>query len=161
MRLPFVPFMLAAALVAIPAFADTITHKVAKISIDVPDNWKSSKDGDVITLTDKHEDVGISFVVVDTGSIRSAKKAAKIALKDTVKGMTFKEEKDVEINGMKGEAVDGDGTLDGKNIDFMAMVLDTPNDDKDLVVIALAEDEKLARHEKEVEHVFKHLKPLK
>ncbi|MFI5297188.1 MAG: hypothetical protein ACHREM_03745 [Polyangiales bacterium] len=160
-RLPFASLLLAATLVAIPALADTITHKVAMISIDVPDNWKSEKDGDLITLTDKHEDVAVAFIVVDSGAVKSPTKAAKRALKDKIKNLTFKDEEKVDINGMEGHAVTGDGTMDGKDMDLAVLVLDTPNEDKDLVIIALAEDAKLAKHMKEVQHIFKHLKPMK
>ncbi|GAC1539170.1 MAG: hypothetical protein NVS3B10_30000 [Polyangiales bacterium] len=80
-------------------------------------------------------------------------------LAKTIKKLTWKKEEKVDINGMKGIMLDGDGELAGKNIDLAVLVLDTPSKDKDLFVIAVAEDAKLAAHKDEIRFVFKHLQP--
>jgi hypothetical protein len=161
MRKLFASFFLAASLIAVPALAETLTHKVAKVSIGVPANWHSSKDGDVLTLSDKNDDVAASFVVVDSGSIKKAAKAAGKELAKKIKDLKLGKEEKININGMEGVMVDGDGRLNGKDIDLAIIVIDTPNDDKDLMIIALGEDEKIAKHKKEIKYLFDHIEPLK
>jgi hypothetical protein len=163
MRTVVTGLVLAAALTATPAFAETITHKAAKISIDVPENWHSSTDngGDVITLADKNENVAVTFAIVDAGAVKTAAKAAKHMLEKKIDKLTLTEPKDVSFNGMSGVGVQGDGFLNGVNIDLAIIVLDTPSDDHDLIIIALGEDAKLAKHMDEVKYIFNHLRPKK
>ena len=143
------------------AAADTITMKRARVTIEVPDNWKSSKNGDQVDLSDKHDDVAITFLAVDAGAVKSATKAVGRELGKKIDKLTFTNEQKVSFNGMDGVSVDGDGFLNGVNIDLSIVVLDTPSDDKDLLIIAIGEDAKLARHKDEVVYVFKHLHPTK
>jgi hypothetical protein len=159
MRSVLTGLVLATVLAATPAFADTITHRAAKISIDVPDKWHSSTDGDVITLADKHEDCAVTFAVVDAGMVKQGVKAAKHQLEKTIDKLTLSEPSSVEFNGMEGIMVSGDGFLNGTNIDLAIVVLDTPSDEHDLIVIALGEDAKLARHMDEIKYIFNHLRP--
>lgn len=155
------PFVLAAVLVAAPAFAETITHDVAQVSIGVPKGWKVKKNGQALTLADAKEDAAVAFAVVDSDDLKHAAKRMEKHLAAKVKGLKWTKEEKVTINGMKGVALDGDGTIDGKNVDLAVVVLDTPNPDKDLFVIAVAEDEMLAKHREEIKFVFKNLKPSK
>ena len=151
--------VVATALASSAAFADKITFKRAHVTIDVPDNWSSTSNGDQITLTDKHEDVGIAFGVIDAGAVHDATKAARQNLRASVEDLTFSKPEPIEINGMSGFMFTGDGMKDGVNIDLAVLVLDTPADDRDLMVIALGEDAKLARHEDEIQHIFRNLRP--
>jgi hypothetical protein len=151
--------LVTASTLASPAFADTITHKRARITIDVPEDWKSSTDGDMITLADRKDDVAITFVVVDSGSIKAATRAAKKELGKRIRNLTFTDEKEITVNGMSGVGFAGDGFLGDTNIDLLLLALDTPADDKDLLVIAIGEDAKIARRKKEVQWVFEHLRP--
>lgn len=154
-----VAIVLALGLFATPAVADTITHRLAKITIDVPDNWKSSTNGDVINLADQHENVAVSFGVVDVGSVHHATKIAVSTLADKIKHLSFKAEQPVSFNGLAGYAISGDGTVDGKDVSLMVAVLDTPSDEKDLLIIAIGEDVKLEKHKDEVLYIFSHLRP--
>jgi hypothetical protein len=156
MRSILIGTVLATALVGTAA-ADSITMKKAKVTIDVPDNWKSSKNGDEVDLSDKHDDVAISFVTVDAGAINAATKAVGKSLGSKIDKLTFKKEEKVSFGGMKGISISGDGFLHGVNIDLAVVVLDTPADDKDLVIIAIGEDAKLAKHMDEIVHVFQNL----
>ena len=161
MRKVFGSIVLAIALVVAPAFAETITHDVAQVSIGVPKGWKSKKDGEALTLMDKSEDTAVAFAVVDAGDLKDAAKRLDKHLQKKIKNLKWTKEEKANINGMKGVALDGDGMLDGKDVDLAVLVLDTPNPDKDLFVIAIAEDDVLDDHIDEVKFVFKNLKPLK
>jgi hypothetical protein len=151
---------LATTFVAAPAMAETITNKSMQITVDVPDNWKSSTDKDQITLSDQHENVAVTMVGVDAGAVKTATKAARHALEKKIDNLTFTKEETININGMTGIGFQGDGLLGGVNIDLMVLVVDTPNDDKDLMIIAIGEDAKIAKHKDEVSYIFRHLKPI-
>jgi hypothetical protein len=157
--LPSALVLASATLIASPAFADSITHKRAKITIEVPDDWKSSTNGDQIDLSDADGDVAITFLVVDSGSTHKATKAARKELAKRVKKLSFDKEEEVEVNGMNGIAVKGDGFLGDINVDILLVVLDTPADDRDLLAIAIGNDANLDKHKQEVEWVFSHLHP--
>jgi len=151
----------AATLFAIPALAETLTHRVARVTIDVPKGWHSSTDGDVLKLADKDEDVATAFMVIDSGAIGQAAKRAGKELERRIKQIKVTKEEKITVNGMPGAVVEGDGRLEGTDIDWAVLVLDTPNDDKDLLMIAIGEDAKLARHKGEVRYVIEHIQPLK
>jgi hypothetical protein len=159
MRTLIAGLVLVTATVAAPAYADQITHKRARITIDVPENWKSSTSGDLIQLSDQNDEVAITFVAVETGSKKAAARIAKAELKKKIRNLTFTDPSDVTINGMPGVAFGGDGYLGDTNIDILLLALDTPSDEKDLLVIAIGADEKIAAHKREVTWVFEHLRP--
>lgn len=161
MRKVIGPLALALALVAAPALAETFTHKVAKVTFEIPDNWKSKGDGDSLTVMDKKEDTAVAFVLVDSEDLKTASKRLDKNLSKKIKNLTWKKEEKVNINGMKGIALEGDGESEGKNIDLAVIVLDTPNPDKDLFVIAIAEDAVLAQHKAEIKGIFNSIKPMK
>jgi hypothetical protein len=149
----------ATALIATPAMADTIAFKAARVNIDVPDGWKSSTDTNVITVSDRHEDVAISFTAVDAGAVKQSAKYLRKMLANRIDKLTLTDPQSVTVNGMAGVALSGDGFLNGVNIDLAIIVLDTPSDTNDLIVFALGEDAKLARHADEVQQIFHRLRP--
>ncbi len=148
------------AVFATTAAADRVTFKAARVSIEVPDNWKSETDGDQIKLADKHEDVAMMFAAVDAGSIKQAKKALKHQLEKMIDNLTLSEPTTTKINGMDAVIISGDGFLNKVNIDLAIIIMDTPSDTNDLLVFAVGEDAKLAHHKDEVTSIFPHLKPL-
>jgi predicted Zn-dependent protease len=161
MRKVLVSLFAAAMLVVAPAFAETITHDVAQVSIGVPEGWKVKKDGQALTLMDKKEDTAVAFAVVDAEDLKAAAKRVEKSLEKKVKKLKWEKEEKVTINGMKGVMLEGDGRIDDKDVDLAVLVLDTPNPDKDLFVIAIAEDAVLEKHKDEIKFVFKNLKPKK
>ena len=142
MRSFFLPSIAALVLITAPALAETLTDSVARVSVAVPAGWKSQTKGSSLVLMDQAEDVAAAFVVVDAGAIKGATKAATDSL-----------------SGKISNIVEGDGRLQGKDIDWAIFILDTPNDAKDLMVISIAEDAKLARHKAELRFLFNHIKP--
>ncbi len=162
MRCTLKSIAIATVLVAAPALAgETITNQSARVSVTVPDGWKHKANGESLTLMDKKEDTAVAFTLVETGDLSQASKRMGKYLETKVQQLTWTKEEKVEINGMKGVVLDGDGRLDGKNIDLAVLILDTPNPDKDLLVLAIAEDAVLAKHIGEIRSVFRNLKPLR
>jgi hypothetical protein len=149
----------AAFLFAVPAFAETLTHPVAKVKVEVPADWKTAIHGNTLKLTDKSGDITATFVVVDAGAAANSKQAAEKSLKAKIKQLKTTKEEKVTINGMGGSVVEGDGRLAGKDIDWAVFVLDTPNDEKDLLIVTVAEDAKLAAHKAELRALFERIQP--
>jgi hypothetical protein len=150
---------LATALVATPAAADTISFKAAKVLISVPDNWHSSTEGDTVKLGDKHDDIAVVFAAVEAGAVKQATKYVKRQLDKMIDKLTLTDPQKFSVNGMDGFIVSGDGFLNGVNIDLAIVVLDTPSDTNDMIVFAVGEDAKLAKHKDEVMQVFQKLRP--
>ena len=159
MRRFVVPSITAFVLFAAPALAETLTDSAARVSVDVPAAWKSKVNGTELVVMDQAEDVAAAFVVVPAGAIRGATKAATDALAGKISNIKDVKEEKVTVNGMPGAIVEGDGRLQGKDIDWAICVLDTPNDAKDLMIISIAEDAKLAQHKGELRYLFNHIKP--
>ena len=159
MRKLFGSVLAAVVLVVTPVLAETITNDVAKVTISVPKGWKTQKDGEAITLMDKEEDTAVAFAVVDAADLKLAGKRLEKYLAKKVKKLTWEKEEKVTINGMKGIALEGDGRIEGKDVDLAVLVLDTPNPDKDLFVIGIAEDDVLEQHKDEIKFIFKNIKP--
>jgi len=154
-----------AALVVNPVFADTITHKSARVSITVPSGWIYSSKNDTITLqagsetTDEGDDVFMSFTSVPDRSIKDAVKLAASALGDKVSKLTWEDPKEVTIHGMKGVLFKGDGWIGKMNIDLALLALDTPSKENDLLVIAFGADAAVARHSGEIDTIFNSITP--
>lgn len=163
MRKLLFPVALVAALVAMPAAADndTITNKAAQVQIKVPAGWKSKGDGEDLVLYDASKDTAIEFDLVDADDLKTASKRLGKNLASKVDGLTWTKEEKVDVNGMKGVALVGDGSIKKTNVDLAVLILDTPNPDKDLIAVAIAEDAKLAKHKKEINYVFDHISPMK
>ena len=161
MRKTVIPFLLAFACVAAPAFAKTMTSSSAKVSFDEPKGWHHKGDGDAITILDKDEDVAIAFMSVGDHAVEKATEELGKQLKNSVQNLKWEPEKKTEINGMKGISVAGDGMVDGKSVDLVVLVLDTPSPDHDLIVLAIGEDARIAKHGDEIKAVFKSIKPVK
>jgi hypothetical protein len=151
--------LLVVALAAAPAFAGITTYPAAKVSIEAPAGWTTTIKGDQVTVAPAGGDVAASFVVVPAGAIDAASRAAGRSLANIITNMTVQDDQKTTVNGMKAEFVGGDGRLNGTNIDWMVAVFDTPATDKDLMVIVIAEDAKLAVRKPEVRYLFQHIRP--
>jgi hypothetical protein len=161
MRKFILPFVLAFATITGTALAETLTSESAKVKFDEPKGWHHRGDGDVITIMDKEEDVAIAFMSVPDGAVVKATEALEKQLSKTVSSLKWEKEEKVKVNGMEGVSVSGDGQIDGKSVDILVLVLNTPSPDHDLIVLAMGEDARLAKHKAEVKGVFKSLKPVK
>ena len=159
MRSFVLPSIAALVLFAVPALAETLTDSEARVSVDVPAGWKTQTKGSSLVVMDQPEDVAAAFIVVNAGAIRGATKAATDALSGKITNIKDVKEEKVTINGMPGAIVEGDGRLQGKDIDWAICILDTPNDAKDLMILSIAEDAKLAAHKSELRYLFNHIKP--
>jgi hypothetical protein len=155
-----IPLLLIAALVT-PAYANRVIHSAAKISIEIPNTWDAEYKNDTIVIQDKNDEVEILFMAVDDAVIKEAVKAVTKNLEKKVKGLKLGKPTTKTINGMTAIIFEGDGMVGDINVDIAIVVVDAPPKDKDLLVIAVAEDAKLAKHKKNILAVFNSLQPAK
>ncbi len=135
-------------------------HKEAGVSITVPKGWKSELDGKVFTVMTAQEDVAAAFTVVEEDSLGEASKAVGKSLGEKIQELKFGKEDKIDVNGMKGVAIDGDGKMNGVSVSLMIVVLDTPVPGKAMMIIAIAEDAKLAAHKDELKFLFQNIRPI-
>jgi predicted Zn-dependent protease len=155
----FVSTLATIGLLAVPALAETITHAASKVTIDVPAGWKY-KTGKTLVMEDANGDTAAAFAVVPAGAVDQASAAAGRQLASTIQNIKVIDDEKVNINGMRGEIVGGDGRLKGTDIDFLVAVIDTPSTTNDLMIVVIAEDAKLAAHKPEIRWLFEHIKPM-
>ena len=138
---------------------ETLEHGVAHITIELPAGWTSKKDGDSLTVGDAAGDVAVAFIVIPVGSVKEAANSLADNLGKNVKNLKLGDADDIDINGMQGKVIEGDGSIDDTNVDILVALVDTPSEEKDLMILAIAEDAKLARHKDEIRYLFKHVRP--
>jgi hypothetical protein len=159
-RFTLIPLLLIAAL-ASPAYANRVIHSASKISIEIPVGWDAEYKNDTIVIQDKNDEVEMLFMAVDDAMIKEAIKAVTANLEKKIKKLKLGSPTTKKINGMTAIVIEGDGFVGDTNVDLAIMVVDAPPKDKDLLVIALAEDAKLAKHKKNILAVFNSLQPQK
>ena len=148
-------------LVTASAFAGTKTHKSAKVSFWLPDEWKVVEEkANLIAVTDKKEEVGLLFMVARAKDMKSVANEIDKVLADTAEDIETQPAENVTINGMDGSLVDATGTVDGKPVGISVLVIKTPAK-KFLMVLGMVQSDKLARHEANLERIFQSLKPLR
>jgi hypothetical protein len=138
---------------------ETLVHGTAHITIELPSGWTSKKEGDSLTVSDPQGEVVVAFMVIPVGAVKEAANALGENLGKNVKDLKLGEGEEIDINGMRGKFIEGDGSIDGTSVDILVALIDTPSNEKDLMILAIAEDATLARHKAEVRFLFKHVKP--
>ena len=101
--------------------------------------------------------VAVNFIILKAEELDAAMAEVDKSLAADVKNLKMGEPKDEEINGMKGRYIDG--TADGLEV-YMG-VIDTPVANTTLFINAFAAPEALKKYEKELEYIFKNIKPVK
>jgi DNA-binding protein YbaB len=144
-----------------PAFAGRVNHRSTKTSVQIPAEWDADFKDDSIVMQDKNDEVEIMLIGVDDAVIKDAVNNVKKALASKIDGLSFGKPSTKKINGMTAITIEGDGKLKGVNVDVAVVVIDAPVRDKDLLVIAVAEDAKLAKHKRNILAVFDSIRPEK
>lgn len=158
-----VSFVVTALVIALvqPAWGGRVVHRSSQISIEIPPDWESEFDGDVISMQDHKDEVEIVFMAVDDAAIKEAIKAMTGVLESKINKLKLGKPSERKINGMQAFVIQGDGYLGSTNVDVAIVIVDAPPRDKDLVAVAIAEDAKLAKHKANIDKVFNSLRPAK
>ena len=148
----------AAALLAVPAFADTITYDAAGVQIDAPAGWTVTKSADGISLDAPGKDVSIVFMHIPGKTPEKAIAAVEAELDKAVGKVAWGEKPTKEkLNGMDAEIWAGTAK-DGK-LQVEAAYLDTPNDQV-LGVYWFDTPESETKYKKDTDQIIQGIKPI-
>src|SRR5438874_909970 len=142
-----------------PASADVIPNKTAGVSVDIPKDWKKTGSGDSMAASDPKEEAVLMFIVSDGNDMKKAGDELDARLAKTMTDIKWGPQKQVEMNGMKGVALRGTGTINKKPVKLGALVVVTPTK-KGLFVVGAVQADKEAAHEKELDAIVSSIKPL-
>lgn len=142
------------------AFADTKVHPSGGVSIDVPESWSSSVDGDVLVIQADDDTVGLMLAVLDAGDLDAALDAVDEEIGKHVTGLELGEPEKSEINGMAALLVDGKGKANGADVEVGVAIVEAPSG-KVVLLFGMAASESLAKHEAAVAGIIGSIKPAK
>jgi hypothetical protein len=145
-----------------PALAEVKTHPTAKVEIDVPTGWKMNGNGDVMTIVDPTNEIGMILVVTETKDVDKVvanldQRLAKVAT--DIKWANPKPEK-TTLNGMPALTNRGQGKVNGKDANLGLILVRTPAE-KALLVVAAVESAKYDGHKAEIQKLIGSIKPAK
>ncbi|MEO7097173.1 MAG: hypothetical protein ABI175_28190, partial [Polyangiales bacterium] len=112
---------------------ETLVHRTARITIELPAGWTSEKDGDSLTVSDPSGEVVVAFIVIPVGAVKEAANALGENLGKRVDDLKFGDGEEIEINGMQGKFIEGDGNVKGTSVDILVALVDTPSNENDLM----------------------------
>lgn len=141
-----------------PALAADFTHPTGKVSLTIPDDWKTTAEEDVL-LAEAPEGVAISLVfqMVAAESVESAVLAAQEVVEKKLGPLTIVSQNDFELNGMKTFTVDAtakEGTISAD----LAVIVTPAGKILLLYYFGSAEDEK--KHEEVLLGIVKSIRPV-
>jgi hypothetical protein len=145
---------------ALPALAASFTFPAASVRFATPQFWNAKPTDTGMVTFDRANDTAVVLTAVDEGSIDQAGRAVGRRLAGMIDDIKVTKEERLTINGMPAALVEGDGTKSGVNIDWAVVFVKTPSPRNDLMVIAIAEDAKLAAHRGEIRGIFTSIAPM-
>jgi len=130
------------------------------VSIDIPKSWKKTGSGASVAISDPKEEAVLMLITSEGADMKKAGDALDAQLAQAMKDIKWGPQKEVTHNGMKGIAIKGTATVNGKAVDIASLILVTPTK-KGLFVVGAVQSDKLAAHRAEVDGIVASIKPLK
>ncbi|MBF0409621.1 MAG: hypothetical protein HQM10_19935 [Candidatus Riflebacteria bacterium] len=143
------------------SIATTLTHSAGQIEIAVPDNWKSSQEGDIIKIEAPGSDMMLVFRIEEGDKADKVFEAIDTALESKVGSITWDNDgnyKEVDLNGMN--AYEYNGSADAGKLLIYCLWIDSPSD-KSVLLYWLSDEAADSKYEKEVAAILSGIKPLK
>jgi hypothetical protein len=143
------------------AFATTLTHSGGKVEIGVPDGWKSSQDGDTITLEPADEAMSVVFTIVDGDKADQVFEEIDKEVEKKVGEITWEnggKPSEVDVNSMDGYEYNGSAQKGKLNIYCLA--INTPSD-KTVLLYWFSDEASDKKYEKDSTFILENIKPLK
>ena len=131
--------------VVVSAVADeTFTHGAGGIQFDLPNGWKSTPEGELLTVSAPDDSITMVFWVTEAGDFEAATTALGEELGKMIKKLKFDGElKEDKHNGMPHASVSGSGQIDGQDIVFSADLLMAK---KPVIILTFASPENFEKH---------------
>ncbi len=140
-----------------PVEGETFTNEAAKVSVALPAGWYYTSDENSMTAHSADSLFAVNFTIIKADALDAALAEVDKALASELKNLKLGEAKDEEINGMKGRYIEG--TADGLEV-YLGLI-DTPAEKTTMFINAYAAPEALKKYEKELDYIFKNIKPVK
>jgi hypothetical protein len=156
----FVSTFAIAVLAAVPALAESFRYPAAGVTFRTPAAWIAKPSDTGMVAADRANDTAVALVAVEDSDIAQAGNAVGRRLAGMIDNIKVTKEERLTVNGMPAVMVDGDGRRGGVDIDWAVMFIKTPSVKNDLMVIAIAEDAKLALHRGEIKSIFTSISPM-
>ena len=144
------------------ASAELKTHAAAHVEMDVPVGWKVGGQGDVMTITDPKQEVGLMLAVLDAGDLGKATAAIDEKLKSVVTDVHWgaPQPQAFKLNGMDAIGNKGAAKVHGKDAEIGVIVVKTPSG-KLLLVFGGVDAAKKSEHKSEIDGFIASIKPAR
>ena len=140
--------------------AKTYPNNPAGVKVTIPDSWQVSGDAMSLHAQTKDGSVGLSFVVMDSGSLDAAMDALDAELNKIITDFEVDEEAEqITINGMSAVSIDGHGIIEGEEAHVGLMLIQSPTG-KIVMVLGAVAAASLSKHEPAIIKIFQSIKPL-
>ncbi len=136
------------------------SDKAAGVKVNIPKKWKVEGDDTTLSAESKDGAAALLLMVLDAENLDAALEKLDEELSKVV--TNFKEDGEAEqinLNGMKGVAADGEGDIEGKRAMIGLMVLQSPTG-KVVLVLGAVQKSKWKKHKKRITKILQSLKPL-
>ena len=143
------------------AAADVLTHKGAKVQINVPKGWHEKQDGDVLMISAPSDEMQIVFIVLEQKEADAAFKEMDKAVEKAVGEVDWEHDGNAveeEINGMSTSEWNGSAKKGSIYVDVLS--IDTPSD-KNLGVYWVTAAAAEKKYQADITTLVKGLKPAK
>ena len=137
------------------AFAKEYNDKESGLSVNIPDDWKVSSEGNVLEAS-AGEDINLIFETLKADDVEAALTEAEKALTKELGELKTEKTAEVEINGMK--AYIEDCTAKEGKINVSVMLLATPGK-KMVLLYYIGTPEAEKKYEAELTAIVQSLKP--
>jgi predicted Zn-dependent protease len=139
---------------------ETWIHEDARVSMWIPDSWSIERDGEVVMIADPLEEVALVLYTLRARELDRAMEALDHELETFVRDIRVTgDAEETSINGMRAVIVDATGRVDGVAVDLSIALIRAPSR-RILVVLGIAESDKLLYHERTLARIVTSLQPI-
>lgn len=141
------------------AMAGTLTHQGVGLSIDIPDDWTTEADGDVLSASPKSEDLALMlWGITDAANLEKALEELGTELDKVIKdSKPTGDPEEGKINGLDAIMMEGTGTVDGTKIEF-GLVLVHNGAGKFLIVIGFGTPDATKKYDEQLGKILQSVK---
>lgn len=136
----------------------TMTHQECGIEFTLPAGWKQEEGQQHLMVNPEDGTVVVFFITPGDEGVDAAGDAIEKIITEVVQEPEIEGEgEETNINGMEAFSFNGKGKSDGKDVIFS---VDFIKAKKPLIVLALGEQDGVAKHAKDVDAIASSLKPI-
>lgn len=146
---------------ALPAAALTVSHELAGLSLDVPDNWSAAEELDedgVLTVSAPGDAIVLKIWPVEEADLEAALEGAFASLEEQFEEIEVDGDvTELEINGLPALSVAGTGIGEDGALKFVTAVVMA---DMPVVFVGFGDPELVAEHHTELQEMYASIRPI-